>query len=65
MNLFNIDLEFWAPFDVVETVKLHSCPIVANSKDFLSHSMSINVDPFRALVDFFYDHVCFVSIHAS
>lgn len=63
MNLVSIDLEFVAPFDVVLIVRLHSRPIISNSKDFLGYSMSIGMDPFRTLMDCFYDHVFFVSIH--
>lgn len=52
-------------FDVVEIVRLHSCPVIVISKDFLSHGMPIGVDSFRAFMDCFYDHVYFVSIHTS
>lgn len=65
MDFVNIYLTFLTPFDVVETVRLYSCPVIANSKDFLSHIMPIGMDSFRALMDCFYNHVFFVSIHTS
>lgn len=49
----------------MEIMSLHSCLVIANSKNFLSHSMSIGMDSFTTFMDCSYDHVDFMSIHAS
>lgn len=51
--------------DEVVIINLNGCLVIASSKNHFSHSNPFSMDSFTTFMDEPYDHVFFVSIHAS
>src|SRR3954469_23624119 len=65
MNLVSIHLTLVTLLYKFVAIRFHCQPIVTCSKHLFSHRMSIGMGTKRTFMNFMYQHVCFVSIHAS
>src|ERR1044072_6413432 len=65
MHLVSVDLTFVTCFSMVVAVVLHGGPIIACSQDLLGHGVSARMRPKGTFMNFFYNLICFVSIHTS
>src|ERR1044072_36804 len=65
MHLISVDLTFVTCPGMVVAIILDGKPIVTGSQDFLSHGVPTRMRPEGTFMNFFYDLICFVSIHAS
>src|ERR1044072_8114582 len=65
MHLISVNLTFVTGSSMVVAVILHGGPIIACSQDLLGHGVSTRMRPEGTFMNFFYNLICFVSIHAS
>src|ERR1051325_4368432 len=65
MHLIDVDLTFVTVSGMVVAVILHGGPIILRSQDLLGHGVPTRMRPERTFMNFFYNLICFVFIHAS
>lgn len=64
MQLVGIDLTLVANSCMIETVSLHSGPVIFCSQNIFGHGVSTRICSKGTLMHLFYNSGCFVSIHA-